>query len=324
MRITGGVYPKDKSRGMAVIDVSNSTPSQMIVTGNSRIKYHSTIGINTYAPKVDQYVMDINGPVHVNNGEVTKVATAPFEIKSMSGTGLTGIAIGTPYTLTKIYSVYRTIDGGQTWTNVELTGKDINTTNDAFTCSSVLDSNRYVIAGKNTFMFFTNDGGSTWNQIAFEGGITRNFTSVHIINSTTVVAGHNKGFTKFTMNFTGSISYTAIEVIDVTIPDNINTGVNSDGTNIWVVYNNYIRKTTIGNPATHIFNLLIPEIGTGRYNAIDVYNSTHAVAVGTNMISYTINDGTNWIHVPVPGKTFNSVYVHDETRAIAVGNAGAI
>ena len=137
MRLIGGVYPNDKSRGMAVIDVSNLTPSQMIITGNSITKYHSTIGINTYAPKVDQYVLDINGPIHVNNGEVTKMATVPFEIKSMSGIGLTGIAIGTPYTSEKQFSVYRTIDGGQTWTNMALTGKDINTTNDIFTCSSL-------------------------------------------------------------------------------------------------------------------------------------------------------------------------------------------
>ena len=322
MRLIGGVYPKDKSRGMAVIDVSNSTPSLMIVTGNSLTKYHSTIGINTYAPKVDQYVMDINGPIHVNNGEVTKTATVPFEIKSMSGTGLTGIAIGTPYTTAKYYSVYRTGDGGQTWSNIDLAG-NMNTTNDIFTCTSVLDSNRYIIAGKNSYMFFTNDGGITWKPISFGSTITRNFTSVHIINETEVIAGYNNGFTIFTMDFTETASsYTppSNNITDVSIDTNTKTGVSSDGTHIWVVYGQHILKTTIDNPIN--IASYIPQM-TGVYNAIRAHSSTHVVAVGTNLISYTVN-GTNWIHIPIPTVTFNSVYVHDEMRAIAVGDAGAI
>ena len=326
MRLTGGVYSKDKSRGMAVIDVSNSTPSQIIVSGNSIIKYKSTIGINTYAPKVDKYVMDINGPVHINNGEVTKVATAPFEIKGLTGTSQTGIAIGTPYTTAKAYSAYRTADGGQTWINTNIPG-NMNGSNLFFNCVGALDSNRYIIGGTQGFIFFTRDAGQTWYQIS---GVSSTFTSIKIISATKVVVGYETGYTVFTMNFdwfptTGVTSYVATGVTKVDIVlISTKFGVDSDGTNILVAYNNAIRKIPISNPTTTIYTQVNSAIITGGYRDLKIYNNTtHAIAVGTNAISYT-TDGTNWTHISIPGVSFNSVYINNENRAIAVGDAGAI
>ena len=36
-----------------------------------RVQYHSTVGINTFEPKYDRYVLDVNGPIHIDNGEIT-------------------------------------------------------------------------------------------------------------------------------------------------------------------------------------------------------------------------------------------------------------
>ena len=78
LQLGGGSYPKDPTRSMGVIDVYNSaplldtdsTPAIMIVSGNTLTKFNSTTGFNTFQPKYNNYAVDINGPLHLNNGEV--------------------------------------------------------------------------------------------------------------------------------------------------------------------------------------------------------------------------------------------------------------
>jgi hypothetical protein len=82
----GGVYPSDKTRSMTMIGLNDTSgnyiSSQTIVSGKDPVKYFSTIGINTFSPKVDNYVMDINGPVHIGNGELHNFLNTDFEIKT--------------------------------------------------------------------------------------------------------------------------------------------------------------------------------------------------------------------------------------------------
>jgi len=80
LQIGGGSYPKDPSRSMGIIDVYNpspikdneATPAMMIVSGNTITKFNATTGFNTFQPKYNNYAVDINGPLHLNNGEVKK------------------------------------------------------------------------------------------------------------------------------------------------------------------------------------------------------------------------------------------------------------
>jgi len=80
LQIGGGSYPKDPSRSMGIIDIYNpspvidneATPAMMIVSGNSITKFNATTGFNTFQPKYNNYAVDINGPLHLNNGEVKK------------------------------------------------------------------------------------------------------------------------------------------------------------------------------------------------------------------------------------------------------------
>jgi len=319
LHLVGGTYPKDATRSMAVIDVSNSTPSQIIVTGNSKVKYHSTIGFNTYKPKLDQYVVDINGPVHINNGEVTKLTVAPFKMNSIAGKGSNGIGIGSPYTTGKNFSVYRTGDGGQSWTNYDLSG-NINGTTNILQSVYAFDENKQIMVGSGSFIFFTKDGGSNWNRI-IGSSLVGDFTSVYIASETQVVVGHNNGGYVFTMNFDTIGDYTVTSLTQFSLREsNTKTAISGDGISAWIVYKNYIQKITISNPVPHVYNVYD---GITTYKSISVFDSTHAVAVGENNISYMVN-GTDWIHVPIPGLSFNSVYVHDEISAIAVGDAGSI
>jgi hypothetical protein len=85
LSIGGGVYPNDQSRSMGSIGWrdtnANYTPSINIISGNSNIKHKTTVGINTYAPATEDYTFDVNGPIHVKNGELTITNQSNMEIK---------------------------------------------------------------------------------------------------------------------------------------------------------------------------------------------------------------------------------------------------
>lgn len=95
----GGAYTNDKSRQMGTMGLLDTSgtyiPSQMIVSGNNAGKYRSTIGFNTYSPRVDKYVVDINGPVHITNGQLKLASIATFEIKSIATTSYISTIIAT-------------------------------------------------------------------------------------------------------------------------------------------------------------------------------------------------------------------------------------
>ena len=84
----GGVYPNDSTRSMGSIGwrdtLANYTPSINVVSGTSSLKQKTTIGINTHGPETETYAFDVNGPIHVKNGELTIVNQPTFEIKQIA------------------------------------------------------------------------------------------------------------------------------------------------------------------------------------------------------------------------------------------------
>ena len=56
--------------GLSTTDVS-FIPSQSYVSNKDTVVYRTTTGINTYAPRLNNYVMDINGPTRIGNGETS-------------------------------------------------------------------------------------------------------------------------------------------------------------------------------------------------------------------------------------------------------------
>ena len=107
--IGGGMAPHDSSRAMTVIGTTdpsgNYIPSQMTISGANKHKYISTVGINTHKPRTEDYVLDVNGPMHLGNGEINTIADNTYEITSMSFSKKSsyldyGIAVGSPSTKT--------------------------------------------------------------------------------------------------------------------------------------------------------------------------------------------------------------------------------
>ena len=188
--IIGGVYPNDTSRSMSKIGLTDTSgifiPNQTIISGSNPAKYKSTLGINTYKPITDKYVVDINGPIHIDNGDINIVNISDFEIKSMDSYENMVIAVGSPTDISS--SIYTNIvlisyDYGSKWISNDLSGNiiiysggttlnDINniglnyTLNDVF----IYDISNAFIVGNNNLILTSNDGGIKWFYINFSYG----------------------------------------------------------------------------------------------------------------------------------------------------------
>lgn len=341
----GGTFINDYTRSMGTLGITtvsgNYIPSHTIISGNSINKYLTCTGINTYVPKSEAYVLDINGSTRIGNGEVNTMSRVNYEILQMkfskrnSGSG---IAVGSPSSIRQQYTqtISYTSDGGKTWsrTNVGVNNLDnqiqsLNTyvynQNFAFVSSSTNN------AGGSSILYYTTNGSSTWSQItdANVGSAAKTFSTMYVYDRTDgsrnlLIGGKNISanpiknqlfnyITTSSFAFPGSITYNAIDI-------SLNIINDSDGSgNLMYIVGNGIQKFNVSglNPVS----LYTIKQGT-IYNGIFAFDTSYAVAVGVNIISYT-RDALNWTDVN-PGVSLNSVYIYDTSNAIAVGVSGAI
>ena len=356
----GGVYPNDAARSMGSIgwrDISaNYTPAINVVSGSSNLKQKTTVGINTHGPETENYAFDVNGPIHVKNGELTVVKQPTFEIKHIS-TGRSapnsGVAIGSPYKYDPTNPTYKyrqqilyTTNGGETWnSSFDNSGDTIEGRNNWFRCSYVYDSSLSIIAGDGGYAYYTYNGyyQSTGNNSSWQFIQTRPW--IFNVNASIKTAYINAGKRVFFgVDVTGAANST---LYWFDLPSNIytaTTGIVSSGVRdgslnvagtgiksidgcgnvLWIAYGSAIVNCTANAGVT------APTLGTPRTNAIGTYNSLSAfdsnnvVAAGTNVITYTNNGGSTWTDISIPGITVNSVRVCDTSNAIAVCNGGIV
>jgi predicted acyltransferase (DUF342 family) len=348
LSITAGAYPNDQNRTLGAFGISDNTGkyrvNQTMVSGNSAVKYYSTTGFNTYAPRTDNYIMDINGPTHISNGEINKMAEVDFEVLRTSFSKLVkpfGISVGTSSTVftkpdgNQVYPQYvsYTSDGGINWylsridslSNLEISPK-------TFTIG-LYDDNYAIIATSNSYFYYTKNGGQTWWSFDF---LDPNFTIV-IRNAVSVYIGDFNGNIKrvfiiytirgslqmnmvyFNINFTTlpEQNYNLISSFTTLSPNpSINTIYANDGLGDFVYFvGTGINKFRVSTASSqYLINT------TYVYHNIACFSDNYVVAVGEGIISYTY-DGTNWTNV-ITNTTLRSVYLYDANRGLAVGDNG--
>lgn len=177
---SGGVYPNDTTKSMGTmgfIDTSSSNyyPLMTSVTGNNRISNPATMGINTVAPRIDQYAMDINGAIHIGNGQNTQTLYIPLssqnqyvvDSNSSSFYGNKGYYTYISYdAVSTIFdvNVRNTADGGITWTNTIAYSSTASFVSNQHTTTYAVD-NSVAFIGSNAGLFLgTQNGGQTWIQ----------------------------------------------------------------------------------------------------------------------------------------------------------------
>ena len=300
LSIGGGAYVKDSSRSMGMIGLSTTDmsfiPSQSFVSNNNTTIYRTTTGINTYAPRLNNYVMDINGPTRIGNGELHSIIKHTSTLTDIrSSKEILNYVFTTGRREEKIQNDdtnpdtigYASIDSGKTWTKVIIENTDNLRTNNrhifatedkAYILSSNSRIHRYDFSNNEIDLVNTNINNLTTTSIYvknFEGG-----DPVIFISSADQIY-----YTTIDSNFTNLTS------LANSISTNITNIVASDGYGTKVYF--------VGNGIQSInYSTTIPtletSITTGTYKTVSAYTDTKAVAGGDNVISYTINGGTSW------------------------------
>ena len=326
----GGIFPNDSTRNMSTmgyIDENNKyVPSKTIVSGNSLVKTRSTIGINTYSPKTELYIMDINGPVCIQHQEIHLIAKVNFEIISVSFSNQYpeyGIAIGKSNTIDNQY-IFKyfyllTNNGGKTWTEKQLIYTNTFTIPEVVFKAFYYNPYNIVIASNLGFIFYIKDG-INWNFISLTIPSTQ--PSIFV----TTIQNSVRTFLAYpydTYNNKPSI---------IVYFDNYSNATNSLQTsndiNCMTGYSNYLFAA--GNQYIAVYdisfgiNLLYDTTNNYTYNSIYTLDGTNTITVGYDIISYTQDRGVNWKHISNILVNFNDVYILDKFNAIAVGNYGMI
>ena len=332
--IVGGAFAGDTSRAMGSLgcldDDGNYMPNQTIVSGNSNVKIKTTLGINKYVPDVDTRVLDINGPIRVNNGEITNVKTTAIECNFLSfcrDNVNYGISTGAPYATfsdtdyadEKYWEaqIYYTSDAGMTWSNSSAkvygttSAKSINT-------GFVYDQSYAFVYGDDGIGFYTIDGGINWLNKSFNAtssdvksmyiakdigsadcrffmtydGLSLRYYDAKIGSTSTTYVSYDGSSGSIVLNNTSG--YT-INSISFNNNESMNT-VHGYGSYIYCAGSNiykYDASSTTFESDDYMYKYT-PSSDTYSYNTIYAYDENYVVAAGENIISYTLDGGNVW------------------------------
>jgi cytoskeletal protein CcmA (bactofilin family) len=349
----GGTYPYDNSRNMGtigMIDVSNVVfiPSQTVVSGNSVVKYKTTTGINTYKPKTESYVLDVNGPLHVANGESSVIEKPLWEVADMKFHGNTGIAIGYPSTFTDtsfVLQCYYTTDKGLGWNSSNIVTAIIDNGIQIMRAVYIHDASYAFIYGDKMIGYYTYNGGIDWSSNSISGK-TDDAQSLYIYTNSSnsrffigvidedpdTKEKQNKiyyydasiGYVHSGSNYftdTGaSFSITSLQKMDVS-----GSYIHGANGNIYVAGNGIVKydATSLEEINRHNDDM--------SYNNVYAHSNTFVVAVGDSIISYTHDGGAEWTDISqdtgdltIENINLTSVHAYDSSNAIAVGDNGVI
>ena len=303
LSIGGGAYVKDSSRSMGMIGLSTTDvsfiPSQTYVSNTDAVVYRTTTGINTYAPRLNNYVMDINGPTRIGNGElhsVIKHTSKLTDIRSsrdnLNYVFTTGRRDEKSEDNTNPAETigYASTDSGKTWTKVVIENTDALRTNNidifaigdkAYTLSSNARIHRYDFASNTIDL----------SNVKINDLLT---TSIYVKNFDNENSDIGMLISSANQIYYAAVDEDFINITDDTInyiSNNISDVVASDGYGDKVYF--------VGNGIQTVkYSTITPElesnISTGTYKTVSAYSDTNAVAGGVNIISYTTDGGNTW------------------------------
>jgi len=343
LEIGGGVYPNDTSRSLGTLGYNDNSgnyiPFQNMVSGSSLVKLRATTGLNTYAPRTDLYTLDINGPVHITNGQITPVIDSSFQILQTHFSNTTGISVGTPSSITSPYyqNILYTNNGGQSWNLSNINSGDLQTLSQNFNTIYTYNSTYAFLGGTSGFFYYTNNGGQNWANITIANLTT--IYSIYVCASPSVSGlrvyyltntGLGAIITYFDVLFTNLNGNQYLPVTIFPINDSAFTQVthiNGDGTTyIYVTGINTSGKDQIARYPLNISSATYTTPNAlYNYNAINVLNNI-VIAVGTGSIYCSTNASTSytWTNNTSISATLTSIYILDSLNAVAVGTNGTI
>jgi UDP-3-O-[3-hydroxymyristoyl] glucosamine N-acyltransferase len=355
--IGGGSYALDTTRTMGMLGLFNICgefiQNQTIVSSIDPVKYKTTIGINTYQPKTEKYVLDMNGPLHINNGDITKVAITDFQIIKMavSPSGDLVIAAGYPSNIyDSSYGFSRLLisrDFGSTWNETPFVNSD---SVHGYVFTKATNGNMPIINDiyiyDNSYAFityidsinlqapkilYTTNGGVYWTITKGASSANTNYKFNKIImNEHSFVS--NKEFNLFiTENINNNSNFYTVNLTRGDVSSNFtfnspaplknNTIQSFDYSNF---YKNFYFATNSGiyinQPPNTTFTLFL-DTSMNSYNNIRCI-SNNIVAVGNGIISRS-TDSIQFIDNYYPDISFSSIYSFNN-YIFTIGNLNTI
>jgi len=370
----GGVYPHDSQRNLGtlgwtdtcsnhyVFDESRYVPVQNMVSGSSLVKTRGTLGINTYQPMVDQYVLDVNGPVKIGHNEIHEVADVPFEITSVafSKTSSFASAVGRSFDVsgpssnfTVSYYLLHSNNDGQSWSKVVTTLSSIDIPLKTVT----IDTSFTLVYGSNNVLYLYDTSNNVYSTLsslkASEGSqkFVVRYTGNENLNDivryyrvysfpTPTTTTDKPFFHNVTQNSSGDFTpdTNKTNITNSTVFDNL-TPTSIDGSN-YITDNNSHDLYIVGsvNSKATIIKFSVSAISSSftassvytststgtTYNSVKVHNNS-LIAVGGNVITVSTNLNEQlFSDVHITNGSFNDVYIFDDNRAIVVGDNAQI
>lgn len=314
LSIGGGAYPLDISRSMGTIGLTPTDasylPAQVIVTNNRIDKHKISVGVNTYSPESTKYVMDINGPTRIGNGEMHIRKHTSFQQNTVHFSKQNdkfGVISGSPYYYADSvfnYDFYITYNGGVNWTQYsDICNNAITTgTYDILDVYSISQSEFFYIGTQQTGRLGHIKVDSTENKIntVYRGNNDNTqFRTIYAYIDTNSKYNILIGGKTTTTVPKDVIYYYKVESLDlINLTDTIDASCTDikhcDGSENFAYFvGNGIEKFDFSAPIP----TSVSYKASGLYNKVYVYDANYVVAVGDNLISYTHDGGENWIDV---------------------------
>ena len=350
LTIAGGTYPNDAARSFGVMttgDISNSVaPSLMMVSGNSSIVNRSTLGVNTFSPVTENYVLDVNGPIYLHHNEVSLVNTTSHSVLgfSLSNDGTRMAGIGSFITFYNgnaiagyLHPVSFSVDGGVSWDVSYCDASIFGSTfyNYNYTAIHVLSGTPFFFAGGyGGALFYSNDNGHFWQEIVVLN-LQSFFASLY-----SVVLNAN------TIRIFASFQDTSYLYLDVSRNDLVNGSVVRTSYTKIVTDISFSSVASItGDQYNHVYVLGLSNYGsknTSFLKQLDLnlnllsyaeFNITQSnVSIHNSFLSVYGNNKLFWSPVPTgilnafTSYTFNTnffvrdVFFYDASRCVVVGS----
>jgi hypothetical protein len=251
-----------------------------IVTGNSLVVNTSTVGINTYSPVTENYVLDINGPVYLHHGEVMQTFStnnaiygSVYRSNIISLVGfLTQVNVSGETTY--LHPVYTSIDNGVTF---YFSYCDLKTYIDTpidipFTaiCSLVTGGYTYLFVGaKNGYCYYSKDLGYSWNYISLP------FNNLFISNCAILLPDNATCRIYSSIEPSGFVGYINDNFIYFDIPiSTLNGGGSINISSYTGFLNPYFSSIqhVVADSSNYIY--LLGNDATGLYGVLAVYEYT--------------------------------------------------
>jgi len=326
LSIGGGAHVYDTSRSMGFVGLATTDisflPVQSYVSNSDTVLSRTTMGVNTYVPRMNKYVMDVNGPTRIGNGELHPMVYHSSKITSIKSSRDNPSYIFAGGRREKMKGTdnnyptfgFASTDAGESWTKIIVDNYINGRTNDmfvyctgkyAYTLTSNTRVNRYNFDTGIVDLF-----NHKINNIQSSGIYVKHFKNNEVdplmitigrLTTESNTTNKNRIFcTQINGDFKDIIDIPSIKTAGADFKD-----IDGFGDSVYAVGNIGIVNFNINETTISAENLNTNvNITDTQYNTVSAFDISNAVVAGEESIMHTTDAGKTW--------KSDKVYINDK------------